>query len=95
VLVSQTMVLDRFGVQSPQENRKTVFCRVRSVTVNEFFQSGQQGYRPEYRIAFLAAEYDGEQLIYYRDKPYSVIRVYNLSEDYVEVTVEARAGNGA
>lgn len=68
---------------------------MRSVTASEFFQAGQQGYKPEYRIAFLAAEYDGEQIVIYRDRPYSVVRTYNLSEDYVELTVERRAGNGA
>lgn len=93
-MVYQSMQQDKYGVQSPSETKTQVFCRVRSVSASEFYTAGQQGYKPEYRIAVLAAEYNGEQVVEYRGALYSVVRTYNLNEDYVELTVERQAGNG-
>ena len=86
------MTKDQYGVQYPKETSTQVYCNVRSVSAAEYFNAGQQGYRPEYSIAVLAAEYSGEQLVDYRGKRYHLIRTYRRSEDILELDVEERSG---
>ena len=86
------MSKDQYGVQSPSEVSRQIFCNVRSVSAAEYFTAGQQGYRPEFSIAILAEEYEGEQLVEYREKRYNLIRTYRRSEDILELDVEERSG---
>ena len=100
-LVSITYSEDQFGNQIPIETSRQVFCQVRSVSRNEFYQAAQNNLHPEF--AFVLShykDYAGESKIKYlpwgcsEEKTYSVIRTYRLGDsDELEIVVEEKIGN--
>ena len=92
VLIGSTTRRDEYGVSRPTETRIKRFCRVQSVSGTEFFEAGQSGIRPQYRIAMLRTEYDGEQVVEYAGRRYTVYRTYEQGLDLIELYVEERVG---
>lgn len=95
-LVAQTFVKDEYGVQRPTEERRDVYCQVDSVTRSEFYEGGRAGLNPEYRFTMFFGDYDGEEIVIYNGKAYSVYRTYIARDDRLELYVERKGGtNGA
>lgn len=69
-----------------------VFAYVSSVGMNEFYQAGIQGMKPEYRFLIWATEYNNEELLTYNDAVYSIYRTYLRDDGRVELYVEKRKG---
>ena len=66
-----------------------VFCRIRSVGYNEFYQAKAAGLNPE--LVFMLMhdfEYQGEPLCRYHGTVYRIIRTYVTEADGIELTVE-------
>lgn len=84
---------------APTETRTMCYCRVNSVTRNEFYRARENGIEP--KLVFVLSEYadyNGEKIVIFRDKRYRVIRSY-VSHHAVELTVgeitaDAETGGG-
>ena len=69
-----------------------VFAIIDSVTQNEFYQAGLQGFKPEYRFLIWQTEYDGEETLEYDDKVYTVYRTYLRDDGRIELYTTLRKG---
>lgn len=97
-LYSNTWTLDENGIQkyNAAPTKTEVFCERHSITRAEFFQAGRNGLNPQYMFTVFKGDYSGETLLEYDGKMYSVYRVYENDEDYLELYVERKGGtNGA
>lgn len=84
---------DTFGQWTEQVTRSTVYGQISSVSMDEFFAGGQNGYKPEYRITMFSPDYNDEQRCEIDGVEYSIYRVYRGRTDTVELYVERRAGD--
>ena len=84
---------DSVGEWIETYTRNYVFAYVESVTMNEFFQAGQQGFKPEFRFLTWATEYDDEEELEYNDKIYSIYRTYSRDDGRVELYVTLKKGD--
>lgn len=91
-LVATTTVKDEYGVDRTVKTARDVFCKVRSASRAEFFDGGRNGLNPEYSFVMFAADYQGESIVEYEGKTYSVYRTYRTDADYIEIYVERKGG---
>lgn len=93
-LLSANYTKDKYGVprrETPQETK--IYCKVDSITRNEFFAAGRNGLNPEYRFTIFAGDYNGEREIGFHGNNYSVYRTYHIpGTDYLELYVERKGG---
>lgn len=95
-LFKTTYVNDKYGVPKPVNEAVEVFCERQSVTRSEFFNAGRNGLNPEYVFTVFKGDYEGETVLEYDGKTYSVYRAYETDSDYIELYVERKGGtNGA
>lgn len=94
VLISETIQEDEIGNRIPIETRKTILCDKKSAGRNEYYQAAAAGLKPELVLIVHAYEYNGEQLVEFEGKRYSVIRIYELNDEEIELVCERKAGNG-
>lgn len=75
---------------------RTVLVRPRSVYASEFYQAAAVGLKPSLTLVLASfADYDGEKLVEYNGKEYTVTRTYQRPDrDSVELTLEERVVNG-
>ena len=95
ILVAETITVDDIGNEVEAKHERTVFCRTRSITRNEFYQASEQGLRPTGAIV-LSTQYDyqGERLVRWHGKEYTVLRTYQpVDSDELELTLEEKVGN--
>lgn len=65
-----------------------VYCRVRSVRMNEYYKAKDEGLEPEYVFVLpYYRDYNGEQFVDYNGVRYRVIRTY-VDSMTCELTVE-------
>lgn len=91
-LYADTVTYDDYGVAVKTRTSRNVFCKVDSVTRAEFFEAGRSGLNPEYRITMFFGDYEGETIVGYNGRNYSVYRTYQAKTDIIELYVERRAG---
>lgn len=91
-LFSDSVTYDEYGVAKKQRTGRDVFGKVESVTRAEFFDAGRSGLNPEYRMTMFFGDYNGESLVGYNGRIYSVYRTYQSSTDIIELYVERRTG---
>lgn len=92
-LISQEFSKNQYGVQIPTEVYKEIFCEIHSVTKQEFFEAGRNGLNPAFEVTIFAAEYNGETVLEYQGKTYSIYRTYHVpGTDYMELYVERKGG---
>lgn len=92
-LIPVTVQEDAYGVEKPTEGTpRQVMCQVLSVTRTEFFDGGRNGLNPEYEFDVFFGDYDGERLVEYNGKRYSVYRTYHGRNDIIELYVERKGG---
>lgn len=92
-LISKTRTQDDIGQYVQTVEKRQVFGQVSSVTANEFFAGGQNGYKPELRITMFAYDYQGEDDLELDGKIYSIYRTYFSRSDIVELYCERRRGD--
>lgn len=81
------------GVWRGDTTRRTVFCKIDSITRQEFFQAGRNGLNPEFRATVFAADYHGERVCVLHDKSYAIYRTYHVpGTDYIELYVQREGG---
>lgn len=91
-LISANYTQDGLGQWIPDESRKDVFCNVSSVSADEFFAAGREGFQPEYRFTIFAPEYSGEKIVEYKGRRYGVYRHYLGKNEQLELYAEEKAG---
>lgn len=75
--------------QEPEISKRTVFCTVRSVGMQESYIAMGHGFRPEWVFELTHAfEYQGEKRCIFRGVEYCIIRTYVTEADGIEITVE-------
>ena len=91
-LLSSTWANDQNGVPRETITERTVFCQVNSVTRAEFFEGGRNGLNPEYTMTMFSGDYNGETMLKYNGKTYSIYRTYYGRNDTLELYVERKGG---
>lgn len=92
-LLATVQTQNAFGVWEETTTSREVFCKVDSVTRQEFFEGGRNGLNPEFRITMFFGDYNGEREVIYKDKPYSVYRTFHGRTDTLELYVERKGGS--
>lgn len=92
-LLTKQYTQDPVGEWIETYTKSNVFAYVESVSMNEFFQAGQQGFKPEFRFLTWATEYDDEEELEYNDKIYSIYRTYSRDDGRVELYVTLKKGD--
>lgn len=90
-LLSFTFKSDSYGNQIETVTERQVFCRVRSISRNEFYQAAQTDLHPEY--VFILSnfrDYEGEQELTYTDwtgqvHRLNILRTYRMESDELEI----------
>lgn len=91
-LISEEKQQDATGVLRKTYSRRKVFADANSVTYSEFFEGGRNGLNPEFQFRMFAPDYQGEKLVEYRGRTYSVYRTYIRRTDEIEIYVEQKGG---
>lgn len=96
VLITEgTPTYDAEGNEIQTRTERQVFVREESVSRSEFYNAAQAGLRPE--VILILSEYidyNGERLVKYHNKEYSIIRTYRApDENELELTLEEKIGN--
>lgn len=93
VLLSETMTKNEYGINVPTTTRTEVFCEVHSVTRAEVFEGGRNGLNPQFQFTIFNGDYNGESIVEYQEKTYSIYRTYQVpGTDYIELYVERKVG---
>lgn len=80
-LLAVTKAKDEYGVIRETVTARTVYCAV------------QSGLNPEYRLTMFAWDYQGEPMLRYNGKTYSIYRTYVSKTDEIELYVERKGGS--
>lgn len=92
-LVKNTKTKNSKGAWATTQASREVYCKTDSVTRNEFFAGGRSGLNPQYVFTVFAADYEGETVCEYGDKPYAIYRTYLVpGTDYMELYAERKGG---
>lgn len=92
-LLTVTRSTDAIGQWVETTTKATVYGQISSVTMDEFFAGGQNGFKPEYRITMFGPDYNGEERCEIDGVEYSIYRVYRRRTDIVELYIERRTGD--
>lgn len=84
---------DAIGQFIESATPRLVYGQITSVSADEFFAGGQNGFKPEYRITMFEPDYRGERRCLINGVEYSVYRVYHGRTDNVELYLERRVGD--
>lgn len=92
-LIVQTVTQDENGVEHRAKTERVVFCKVGSITRNEYFGAGRSGLNPSKVFTVFRGDYAGESIIAHNGLMYAVYRTY-LPEgsDYIELYVKREGG---
>lgn len=90
-----TYTTDKYGNEIITYEDKTVFVQPRSVYSSEFYQAAQVGLHPSITFELTnKADYDGEQIIVFEDKTYTIIRAdWDAQKDRLRLVCEERIGD--
>lgn len=83
------------GVGMPQtETKRTVYCTIKSIGMQEAYQAMGQGLNPELKVILAHDfEYAGERLCEIGGQRYNILRTYITETDGIELTVQRVHGN--
>lgn len=86
---------DEYGNPIETESTRTVFVQPRGVYASEFYNAAQLGLKPSITLVLSnRAEYQGEKVLEYDGKDYSVVRVdWNAQRDGISLICEEKVRN--
>ena len=73
-LITQTISTDTYGNEYATESDKQVCCEVESITQTEFYNAANTEINPEYRFTVFFGDYDGQVVVEYQSKRYTIYR---------------------
>lgn len=91
-LISETYTTDSIGRRIPVETSRMVFCSIGSITQSEFFEAGQSGISPEYRVTMNDTEYNGEKIAELNSVRYGIYRTFRRKNELIELYLERKVG---
>ena len=78
----------------PTETKRTVYCTVKSIGMQEAYQAMGIGLNPELKVILAHDfEYGGEGLCELAGVRYRILRTYITETDGIELTLQREAGN--
>ncbi|HIE8455427.1 TPA: phage head closure protein [Bacillus cereus] len=87
-----TTTKDDLGqIEVSEDFTRQVFCEKKSISQNEFFQAGQNGFKPKCVLIVYSLDYQEEQKVNY-NKTYSIYRTYERDDERIELYCEVKAG---
>ena len=92
ILLQHKPELDENHVQKMQEQRRQIFCRVKSVNRSEFFAAGQSGLSPAFLFEIFPGDYENEQTVEFHGERYAVYRTFLRDSDTLEIYVQREGG---
>lgn len=88
-----TTTKDDLGqIEVSEDFTRQVFCEKKSISQNEFFQAGQNGFKPKCVLIVYSLDYQEEQKVQYNNKTYSIYRTYERDDERIELYCEVKAG---
>jgi SPP1 family predicted phage head-tail adaptor len=76
-------------------SERQVYCEVKSVTRNEYYQAHIAGLQPGYVLKLsIASEYWDETKLRFRDHEYRILRTYITRDGGIELTIQRSDING-
>lgn len=92
-LISNTYVKNEYGVSRPVSTERTIFCRVGSISRQEFYEAGRNGLNPEYEFTVFSGDYEGESVCEFEGARYSIYRTYRVpGTDDMELYAQREGG---
>lgn len=91
-LISKTYTTDLIGQRVPLISMREIWCDVKSVTGQEFANSGVNGIKAEFVFSVWMAEYNNETELMFNDVAYSIYRTYLRDDGRIELYVQKRVG---
>lgn len=91
-LISETYAPDSIGQMIATEVPSDVFCNVASVSQTEWFQGGQNGLKPEYKVTMFAPDYNDQKLVEFNGVRYGIYRTYLRNDELLELYLERKTG---
>lgn len=92
-LITENPAAHGVGID-PEETRRTVFCTVKSIGMQEAYQAMGQGLNPELKVILAHDfEYDDEPLCELDGKRYRILRTYITETDGIELILQRVTGN--
>lgn len=73
-LLSKKVEYDELGNAFETVNERMVYANEMSVSMQEFYEAGKQGIRPEKQFEIYSFEYQGESKLKHNNKDYEIIR---------------------
>ena len=78
----------------PKETKRTVYCTVKSIGMQEAYQAMGIGLNPELKVILAHDfEYLGERKCELAGMRYNILRTYITETDGIELTLQREAGN--
>lgn len=87
-LIKYTFKTDKLMNQIPEEVKTDLYCDLKSVGRNEYYNAASQGLKPEIIFVIHNYEYNGEREILFEKNRYKVIRTYSKDFEEIELTCE-------
>lgn len=75
------------------KNKKEVYCKVNSISRNEFYKASTGGFKPSLVFTVHLFEYENEEKVEFYGVTYNVIRTYMINTEEIELTCEKVLGN--
>lgn len=91
-LISETYTQDGILQFISTETKRKVFCSVRSVSHDEWFDAGRDGIQPSYLFTMFAPDYNGEKIVEYNGQRYGVYRTHEARNEKIDLYVEEKGG---
>lgn len=91
-LMSTTIIVDELLQQIEITLPELVYCSKLSVGQKEFSVTMQKGLKAEMTIVMNHDEYDGEKVLEYNRKKYSIYRTFVRDDGDIELYCEVRTG---
>ena len=95
ILKKQSIEKDEYLNEITQYTEREVFVSKKFITRNEFYKAATADFKPEIILELTVAEdYEGESVVEFEGKLYSVIRTYQPSgRDTLELLLERKIEN--
>ena len=92
-LISVSPEVSGVGTE-PTETKRTVYCTVKSIGMQEAYQAMGIGLNPELKIVLAHDfEYQGEPMCEICGQKYKILRTYITETDGIELTLQRVKGN--
>lgn len=95
ILKKKKITQDKFGNEIESYEDNPVYVKPKSIYANEFYQAATAGLKPSIKLVMKnCIDYQGEELLEYNEKLYSVIRTFQ-EKDGLELICQEKIGNGS